>query len=423
MIIEFKMKNFRSYKNEAVFSFEALPEETLEDNVATIHLKNGSTIRLLRSAGIFGPNASGKSNVIWALHGLSYVVDRSLSFTRRSGIPIYYPYLLNSQDSKKCTTMTYKSVINGVVYIYEVEFNAHFFVKETLWLWESRDENCVYSVRLELDEKKRLLNYGPLWKDSKDGLKEDVDEFLFGNQLLLSKLGTMASCSFVDFYEDIVYMEIEPSGDFLSAQQHNRMAADFNSSKEEEVFNRVKRLLQIADVGIIDIKRKEKETKKTKSIDYEDDDKQFEYFHIHKGENGYATQFPNYLESTGTNKLFEIGSRTLLALELGLNVAYDEIDMAIHPNLFRLIISLFNNPKCNPHNAQILFTCHTPSVCEDLRADQIWFAQKNKEGVSELYSVQDFEGAKIRMPFESLYKSGRFGAKPDLGDISKIYGF
>lgn len=422
MIIELKIKNFRSYKNEAVFSFEALPEKGLDDNVATIPLKNGSSIRLLRSAGIFGPNASGKSNVIWALHGLSYVVDRSLSFTRRNGIPIYYPYLLNTQDSTKSTTMIYKSVINGIVYIYEIEFNAQFFVKEALWLWESREENCVYSVEMDQNDKKRRLNYGPLWNDSKDGLKDDVNEFLFGNQLLLSKLGTMASCSFVDLYEDIAYMEIEPSGDFLSAQQHNKMAADFTSTKEEEVFNRVKRLLQIADVGIVDIAKKEKENKKPKSVDYEEDDKEFEYFHIHKGENGFKRPFPNYLESTGTNKLFEIGSRILLALELGLIIAYDEIDMAIHPNLFRLIISLFNNPKYNPHNAQILFTCHTPSVCEDLRADQIWFTQKNKEGVSELYSAQDFEGAKIRMPFESLYKSGRFGAKPDLGDIEKIYG-
>lgn len=423
MIIEFKMKNFRSYKDEAIFSFEALPEEALEDNVAKISLKNGSTIRLLKSAGIFGPNASGKSNVIWALHGLSHLVYRSLSFTRRTGIPIYNPFRLNSQSSKECTTLTYKSVVDDIVYIYEVEFNAHSFIKESLWKWESNAENNVYSVRMNPKDQKRHLNYGPQWNDSKDGLKDDVSEFLFDNQLLLSKLGTMASCSFVSLYEDISYMEIEPSGDFWMAQQHNMMAANFTSSKEEKVFDRVKRLLHIADVGIVDIKRKEKEKRSAKSVNYEDGNKEFEYFHVHRGEDGKKEIFPNYLESTGTNKLFEIGSRILLALEFGVNVIYDEIDMAIHPNLFRLIVSLFNNPRCNPKNAQILFTCHTPSVCEDLRADQIWFAQKNNDGASELYSAQDFEEAKIRMPFEALYKSGRFGAKPNLGDINKIYGF
>ena len=102
--------------------------------------------------------------------------------------------------------------------------------------------------------------------------------------------------------------------------------------------------------------------------------------------------------------------------------AYDEINTAIHPALFQLIVSLFNNNKSNPNNAQLLFTTHDISIASDgnLRADQVWFAEK-VDGASQLYSAQDFDDINITVPFDRWYKSGRFGALPKFGNVDYIF--
>jgi AAA15 family ATPase/GTPase len=74
MIISFTIKNFRSYKDEAEFSFEAVDSNFNSENVTSIQLEDGEEVRLLKSAAIFGGNASGKSNTIWALYVLSNLV-------------------------------------------------------------------------------------------------------------------------------------------------------------------------------------------------------------------------------------------------------------------------------------------------------------------------------------------------------------
>lgn len=130
------------------------------------------------------------------------------------------------------------------------------------------------------------------------------------------------------------------------------------------------------------------------------------------------------LESTGTKNLFGLGARILNILDKGGILAYDEMNIAIHPALFQLLVSLFHNPKSNPHNAQLLFTTHDASIAGEsmLRADQIWFAEKGSDGGSQLFSAQDFDDVSINLPFEKWYRSGRFGALPKFGNIDYIFG-
>ena len=99
------------------------------------------------------------------------------------------------------------------------------------------------------------------------------------------------------------------------------------------------------------------------------------------------------LESTGTKYLFGMGARVLEVLNRGGVLACDEMNIATHPELFKLLVSLFNNSKSNSKNAQLVFTTHDASIMADgvFRADQVWFAEKNENGESELFSVQDFE--------------------------------
>ena len=148
------------------------------------------------------------------------------------------------------------------------------------------------------------------------------------------------------------------------------------------------------------------------------EENRWEFRMLHKGSK--LLPFPSALESTGTNAILGVGPTVLKVLKNGGILAFDEMNFAIHPKLFSLIVSLFHSPVTNPKHAQLLMTTHDMFVCEELRADQVWFAAKNEFGISELYSAQDFEDASIAMPFEAWYRAGRFGALPKFGNINYI---
>jgi hypothetical protein len=147
---------------------------------------------------------------------------------------------------------------------------------------------------------------------------------------------------------------------------------------------------------------------------------------FHKTLEGNQQDLSIAAESAGTQVLFGVGARVLDVLERGSFLAYDEINIAMHPRIFQLLVKLFNNPVSNPNNAQLLITTHDTGLLQDnlMRADQVWFAEK-KDGVSELFSVQDFydtdDEVNICPPYEVWYRSGRFGAIPHTKDIESIF--
>lgn len=416
MMLELRIKNFRSYKDEAIFSFEARPEKALENNVI-IRKYHYEKKRILKSACIFGPNAAGKSNIIWALDSLSFVVNNSLRFSPLQGTFIYAPFALNRISSKRECLISYKSLINGEIYTYTIEFGSSQFSKETLSKKKGNEESLIYSFSVEGISKNRKFVKGNAWNTEGVSLLEEPDKVLNENQLVLSLIGNRKSENLSLLYNEIVSMETEPFGGSL-ADIHNMHFVRHNDSV---IKKRVSKLLNVADLGIVEIleetdKRRLKENKNVR-----DGMGEQEFLFVHKGKGHVEMPFIPSMESVGTLKLFKIASRILYALEVGSVVAYDEMDMAIHPDLFKLLIQLFNDPRSNPNNAQILFTCHTPSICEIMRADQIWFAQKNSSGESELYSAQDFDGVNITMPFENWYRNGKFGSLPTFKAIDYIF--
>ena len=235
-------------------------------------------------------------------------------------------------------------------------------------------------------------------------------------------------------YSFLATLQAEPVGDAINLKFNSYDVADkILKNSESDLFKKLCNLIRIADMGIEGItmkKHNESEFKFPESIPNEIkqtfiEQYKWEFGMLHTvNESGKrkTVSLPMELESTGTKNLFGVGARVLDILEKGGVLAYDEINIAIHPALFKLIVSLFNDVKSNPHNAQLVFTTHDASIAGDgiLRADQIWFAEK-KDGISQLYSAQDFDDISINIPFDSWYKSGRFGALPNFGNIDFIF--
>lgn len=428
MIISFKIKNFRSYKDESTFTFKALDDSFLGENLFEIVLDDGEKIRLLKTIGIFGANASGKSNVIWALELLSTLVRKSREFDVRTPVP-FLPFMFDDESKTQPTLFDIEFISKGKRYRYVVEFTS-FFEKEELYLYHEGKEELVYSLNGTNGKK---LTAGIGW--GRLSHKVDISFNPLGNQLLLSWMGVTPDNGMQHIYETLAYIEAEPIADAINLKNTNEnVAANILKNEESQIFHRLNHLITVADTGISKINMKEHSKDELKIpgapqelVDSIYEQTRWEFtaehtYHSRDGQEKHAN-IPMRYESTGTKNLFGVGARVLNILKTGGILAYDEMNVALHSELFKLLVDLFNNPKSNPLHAQLIFTTHDATIARDgeMRADQVWFAEKDHQGHSELYSAQDFEDASINMPFERWYRNGRFGALPKFGDINSIF--
>lgn len=428
MIICFRIKNFRSYKDEAEFSFEAVDSDFKGENIATVLLENGEEVRLLKTAAVFGGNASGKSNIIWALNILSNMVAYSLKNDVNTPIYGYFPYALDPESINRPSEISIDFIVDAKRYHYEIVFNS-IVHRESLFIVKNGISKSVFEVTIN-DDRKRNISIGEGWESTALDLSNAK---LLPNQLLLSELGIREANGLQNVYSFLSTIQAKIVGNNIDLKFNSvDVAETILKNSDTNLFKRLRRLIQIADIGIEDItmqKHSDSEFKFPESVP--DIVKQnfinqnrWEFGMTHKtsSQKMGVIKLPMDWESTGTKNLFGIGARVLDVLEKGGVLAYDEINTAIHPALFQLIVSLFNSHKSNPNNAQLLFTTHDISITSDgnLRADQIWFAEKT-DGASQLYSAQDFEDINISVPFDKWYRSGRFGALPKFGNIDYIF--
>lgn len=423
MIVEFKIKNFRSYKEETTFTFEALNEDFKNENYTIVELENEERIKLLKSAAIFGANASGKSNIIWAFHALSFLVAQSRNFDARTLIPVYTPFMMDETTRNSPTEFTIDFIIQKIRYRYTIHFD-YIIRLEKLDIIEKGKEICVFKMDGETNPEKRPLTF-------EEGYKSETLDMsnmqMLPNQLVLSGIGIKPDNGLLEVYKALADIQAEPVGDSINLKTNNEnVAANILKNSDSKLFHQLKRLIHVADMGIDDIIMKEHGESEFKFPSSVPDNVKKAVIQENKWE--FGMKHGNVIlgmmyESTGTKNLFGLGARILNILDKGGILVYDEMNIAIHPALFHLLVSLFHSPISNPHHAQLLFTTHDASIAGDsmLRADQIWFAEKEKDGASQLYSAQDFEDISINLPFENWYRSGRFGALPQFGNINYIF--
>lgn len=423
MIIEFKFKNYKSYKDEAVLSFEALDNDYKKDNYYTVDLESGEKVRLLKSAAILGANASGKSNVIWALYSLIYIILNSRKFDNRTAIPVFLPFLFQKNGRYNATENQLDFIVNRRRYRYVVRYDL--LVRfEGLYLIENGQSTIVYEINNEKGPRGYVI--GDAWQSEVLDLSKEV----YANQLFMSVCGIMPKHGLLDVYGALADMQTFPIHETINLKAVTDAVSDNILKNNVYILSQLKKLISIADIGISDIKVRENKLEDFSFPDSVPEAARKDFVKSQQWDiklehisNGNKYDLDMRFESTGTKYLFGMGARVLDVLNRGGLLACDEMNIATHPELFRLLVSLFNNPRSNPRNAQLLFTTHDASVIADgaFRADQVWFAEKNENGESELFSAQDFEGVGISIPFDAWYKSGRFGALPKFGHIDYIF--
>lgn len=422
-LVTYKFSNYKSFLQEAEFSFEALDNEYLSSNFFTVRLEDGSEKRLLKTAAVYGANASGKSNLLLPLKDLTAFIRNSRSFAVGKKIK-FEPFRLGDGDKISDTQIEITFIIGDRLYRYEISYNADGFTYEALHRLYDDNEIMVFInrggvVNASMEE----CGFGPEWFGDDQIWMENY----LPNHLFLSEIATKPQNKLQEIYSAFEQIRVRSLGSFFSLHENTyRSAKDLIKSNQSELFYKLCKFMRLSDLGIAGIEMKSHSEEEFQFPEFISESirrqmyerNRWEFRTIHKTKDGREVTFNLDEESSGTQNMFSLVALILDFLEKGGVLLYDEIDLLTHPHLFLLLILQVNFPMGNPHNAQLLFTTHNTIIVNEtegiMRADQIWFTQKNKYGESELYSAQDFEGVEIKVPFERWYRDGRFGALPSV---------
>ena len=408
MLIRFSFKNFKSFKNENCLDMEATSLKEHEYNVAKT--ENGEYLKV---SAIYGANASGKTNVLQAF---DYMKKRILvSDDSKKNSPIdeenIYSFMINNDPIALEVEILAK---NNKIYKYGFEVLKDKIISE--WLFEKR-VNKFYSI-FERE------NNNVSMKPNKISELVNIDErTLFLNIYSKIDRNNEDFSNVYYWFVNSTYLDLgNPNFErFINNRVSLKILSNENYKKE------LLKFIKTFDSGIEGIKTTPDSIEAVKSnngiIDIEV---------IHRVENGELKKLPFYLESNGTRKMFHLFDFFMDALKNGMVLFVDELDAKLHPLLTRYIINLFHNSDTNKGNGQLIYSTHDTVNLnkETFRRDEIWFAEKDKDGISEIYALSDYileddknAGKKVRndATYNKDYLTGRYGAIPVLEEFDINY--
>lgn len=426
MLVDFTIKNFRSIKDEQLLSLVA--EKKRDDIPGNLFCASeNDDLFLLKSAVIYGANASGKSTILTAFKALQFLVLYSSDLKLDESIFSYEPFFLDVDSRTDSILFEMEFITNEPMrYRYSVEFNRKKILSEKLFFFPrikgvklyERDSDGDYSWGRDLKGKKQVIADEVLENTlflSKAANRNDSDE-------RIKNIYRYFKDSF-HFYDKKTYMH---KGNLFS-ETTRELFGDESGAFQSKLTG----LLKSADFGISSIRKKVAPSSKENSESPEDFETKFEkaqfdtfqataeFKHPVFKDGAKTTQniyFDMEHESTGTIKMYDLAYQIITALEKGEVLFIDELDSSFHPLMSAYVFSLFNSPKHNPRNAQLIVTTHDVTLLdsEKLRRDQIWFTEKDAQGASSLYSLDEFKKSEVRpnIPFDKWYLSGRFSALP-----------
>jgi uncharacterized protein len=407
-MIEFSVGNYRSFKDVVTFSMVAAPighenEEIDLNNVFAI----AKDINLLRSAAIYGANASGKSNLVRAILFMRTFVVNSVS--RRFKDPIDTEIYKLSKDTE--TEPSYFEIIFAIgTTRYRYGFEVDRLRVKSEWLYQtlSTEEAELFS------REGQDINVSEKFSEGQELIKRTRSDALFLS-VVTQFNGDIATDILYWFYSLTIISNID--NEILYQSTSNYILIEDGDSKKHLID-----LIKSLDLGVEDIKLLENPLVneeypfdreiQTTHWKYDSDCKKLSLEQFDIGE-----------ESAGTQKLYRLSGLLVRMLENGGVLIVDELDDRLHPLITNAIVKLFNSPKTNPKNAQLIFTTHDTNLLSSnlFRKDQIWFTEKNRYGATDLYSLAEYKIPE-QSSFEQDYIAGKYGAVPFIGDLSRLLG-
>lgn len=439
MLIQFRVKNFKSFRDEQLLSLVASTDSDLPDNTsATQGLKK---MRLVNSAVIYGANASGKSNLIDALAFMRNFVNKSAESRPDSDIPVNR-FRLDLESQQQPTEFEIIFIHETVRYEYGFSVDNKRVQDEWLIAYPKGAAQTWFERPTHRDATEEDWYFGRHLK----GEKNKLIPLTRPNVLFLSIGAKFNNPQLYSVYQwftaglDVV--------DSVTPALRLEFMTIERLLKNPDLWNYTQLLLKMADLGIINFSLKEEAAPFW--VDVPDDASErmkdaFSFFPKINNDNSDDDTEPTQVtaimqhqvhdedtmgvglgldeESLGTRQLFGLSSLLFASLQVGSVLVIDELDTSLHPTLVRQLIAMFHHPQLNPHGAQLIFNTHDTTLLDLslFRRDQIWFVEKDNCGASHLYPLLDFKPRKAEAVAKG-YLQGRYGAIPFLGNIAELLG-
>ena len=423
MLIRFSVENFRSFKSCQVLDLTAVKtcKEWIDEN--TEQTKHG---RVLRSAVIYGANASGKTNLLLAMVRMRSFMLFSTDIDKNQNFLWSEPFLLNTHTYNEPTTFEVDILLDGVLYNYGFAIKGiagkYEVVREWLTEFEKKNEETLF-LRQRIERE--------------DGAVSGSQYYVNAERMPLGKgldLRTRADALFFtvasQFAEPIcqqIAEYVRNSWIIISGVNHDDMGVlTANCLKESsQIAIDIRQLIVNSDIGIQDVSVSANGRVQTKH-------------NVRNFENEIVCQTDFDLliaESQGTKKIFDLAACIVTALREGHILVIDELDAKLHPLLIRRLVLLFNNAITNPNGAQLIFNAQSADLLgfkaippnkkrqtARLRRDQFYFVEKDNFEASSVYSLIEFrdeagQGIRNDDSFAKEYLNGNYGAIPFVGPL------
>ena len=394
MILKIEFENFFSIRDRIRIDFRAANINTTLARELNHNVMQWKGVPVLKSVGLFGPNASGKSNIL-----------KAITFCCRM---ILDSYLHNE----------------GVTFNFEPFKFDGWQNKPSKFLIDFVCENVEYEYAFELTRERILsesLYYYPVGRRAKVFVRDANGKYSFGTGVMVKPSDVVTNTS-----EKKLFLSCASSMNREIAQKLYRYfmnqfllgLVNVNDVMVLDSFNTYKKVilkaLEISDTDITDIEARKEQVPAPVAIPGQPDLAyklvdvlRFKTFHRNQKDVMFDMDME---ESNGTRKLFQILIRLLDVVKNKKGIIMDEFDMGLHTRLADFILDLIHASE----SSQLLFTSHNTNLIDvrRLRRDQIVFVNKTEEGTTDVYSLYDFKDFRENMDAEKGYLQGRFDAIP-----------
>lgn len=424
MLIEFSVKNYCSIRDTQTLSMVASnKDKSLPGNLIEVDAPGMGDLKLLKSAVVYGANASGKSNLFLAVCFMRhFVVDSATDLT--AGDPTgVQSFRLDLESEKSPSEFEVLFLHEGVRYQYGFSLDRTRIHEEWLFAYPGGREQRWYERSLNTKTGEYDWFFSRYFKGQKKSIKANTREnALFmsvGAQLNHKQLVTVHGW-FREHFRFLNFSQIgSPAAHAFTAEMID---------KDKDVRRLLVEFLRQADLGIADVQVRRltlDDVGMTKFLSDEaknllKENPLAQIYFVHKVKDRRQTvAFEERVESTGTQKFFALLGPWLGMLGGGYTLLVDEIGANMHPLLVRKLVRATHDSEINAKDAQLLLTTHDTTLLDTslFRRDQVWFTEKDRDGATDLYPLTDYKPRNTEA-LQKGYLAGRYGAIPFLGDFS-----
>ncbi len=402
MIEEITFKNVLSFKNENTFSFEATSDTTF-DSQHVVTMPNGT--RLLKLGIVYGPNAGGKSNLLYAISMLrDFMVFDPRNMDEPTG---FEQFMLDKETPAQPSEFSIKFWVDGVRYWYQLKTTRLQVLQEKLSYYKTTQPIKV--LERVLEDGQSVLSFNPaVQKISQEEQKALTLNTLPNKSFFAARGRVNMKMKHVDTVRAWIRDKFMPMvGPHTSMGKYCMKKMREDAGFKEYLL----KFMRQADFNITGVNEKEELLAQNS---YKESVLGFE--HTVENDRGQEVyELSTRQESEGTTRVMDVETSIYEAVKNDSILMIDEIESSLHPKLIEFVIQEY---IINSNESQMILTTHYPGLLntiDDLvRKDNIWFVEKDKSGASDLYSLVEFKGLNKISKIERAYRNGQFGALPNI---------